>query len=355
MWQKKSNKTIQIFSVLMLVVLLLSGCVTQQNNNVAQTEKEYTTSIFAMGTYMNLTAYGSSANSALKLSEKKIKELETMWSVTDENSDIYKINQNGSTPTEINEETADILRFALKMANQTEGALDPTIYPLVTAWGFISGEYHLPTENEVINLLQKVDYKKVLLEEKLVTLPDGMQLDLGAVGKGYTGDIVTELLKEQGVTSALLDIGGNIQMIGRKPDGSKWQLGIQNPFGEGTLGVLESEDGAVVTSGNYERYFIGEDGKRYGHILDPSSGYPAESGLASVSIVGKEGKMCDALSTAIYVMGLDKATKYWKENSGFEMLLVTDENKIYLTEGIKDDFIKNDTLSDKDIFIIEKP
>lgn len=154
----------------MLVVLLLSGCVTQQNNNVAQTEKEYTTSIFAMGTYMNLTAYGSSANSALKLSEKKIKELETMWSVTDENSDIYKINQNGSTPTEINEETADILRFALKMANQTEGALDPTIYPLVTAWGFISGEYHLPTENEVINLLQKVDYKKVLLEEKLVLL-----------------------------------------------------------------------------------------------------------------------------------------------------------------------------------------
>lgn len=121
-------------------------------------------------------------------------------------------------------------------------------------------------------LLQNIDYEKVLLEENFVTMPDGMQLDFGAVGKGYTGDIIAELLKEQGVTSALLDIGGNIQMVGRKPDGSRWRLGIQNPFWEGSLGVLESGDGAVVTSGNYERYFIGEDGKQYKHIIDPATG-----------------------------------------------------------------------------------
>lgn len=185
-------------------------------------------------------------------------------------------------------------------------------------------------------------------------MPDGMQLDLGAVGKGYTGDIIAELLKEQGVTSALLDIGGNVQMVGRKPDGSRWRLGIQNPFGEGSLGVLESEDGAVVTAGNYERYFTGEDGKQYGHIIDPSTGYPAESGLASVSIIATEGKLCDALSTAIYVMGLEEATKYWQENGGFEMLLVTDENEIYLTEGIKDDFTLNENFSDMDIYVITR-
>lgn len=182
-----------------------------------------------------------------------------------------------------------------------------------------------------------------------------MQLDLGAVGKGYTGDIIAGLLKEQGVASALLDIGGNIQMAGTKPDGSRWRLGIQNPFGEGSLGVLECGDGAVVTSGNYERYFIGGDGKQYGYIMDPATGYPAESGLASVSIIAKEGRLCDALSTAIYVMGLDKATGYWKENSGFEMLLVTDENEIYLTEGIRNNFTPHDNFRDSEIHIIERP
>ena len=299
MWRKRSKYSARLISFLLLLALTLSGCGTEE-----KTKEEHTIGVFAMGTYMTLTAYGESAEEALTIAEDRIKELESLWSVTDENSDIYKVNQSGGTPTEINKETAEILQFALDMAKQTNGALDPTISPVVTAGGFISGEYDIPTEDELTDLLQNIDYEKVALEGNLVTLPDGMQLDLGAVGKGYTGDIIAELLKEQGVTSALLDIGGNIQMVGRKPDGSRWRLGIQNPFGEGSLGVLESEDGAVVTSGNYERYFIGEDGKQYGHIIDPSTGYPAESGLASVSIIAKEGKLCDALSTAIYVMGL---------------------------------------------------
>lgn len=353
MWRKNNKNYMQLISFLLLFVLFLSGCGIQ-NGDAADIVEEYTTGIFAMGTYMTLTAYGESAEAAITLSEDKIRELEALWSVTEENSDIYKVNQSGGVPTEVSEETAEILQFALDMAEQTNGCLDPTISPVVTAWGFISGEHHIPAGEELADLLQNIDYEKVLLEENVVTLPDGMQLELGAVGKGYTGDIIAELLKEQGVTSALLDIGGNIQMVGRKPDGSRWRLGIQNPFGEGSLGVLESEDGAVVTSGNYERYFIGEDGKQYGHIIDPSNGYPAESGLTSVSIIAKEGKLCDALSTAIYVMGLDEATEYWKENGGFEMLLVTDGNEIYLTEGIKDDFTLNENFSDMEIYVIKR-
>lgn len=345
MWRKRNK----LISFLFLFAVLLSGCSAQ-----SKSENEHTTGVFAMGTYMTMTAYGESAEAALTLSEDRIKELEALWSTTDVSSDIYKVNQSGGTRTEVNEETVEILQFALDMAEQTNGSLDPTISPVVTAWGFVSREYHIPTEDELTDLLQNIDYKKVLLEENCVTMPDGMQLDLGAVGKGYTGDIIAELLKEQGVTSALLDIGGNIQMVGRKPDGSRWRLGIQNPFGEGSLGVLESEDGAVVTSGNYERYFIGEDGKQYGHIIDPATGYPAESGLASVSIIAKEGKLCDALSTAIYVMGLDEATEYWKENGSFEMLLVTDKNEIYLTEGIENDFTLNENFSDMEIHVITK-
>ena len=160
----------------------------------------------------------------------------------------------------------------------------------------------------------------------MLSLAEGVQIDLGAVGKGYTGDIVASLLKERGVTSALLDIDGNIHMVGSRPDGSKWTLGIRNPFADGRVGVLEAEECAVVTSGGYERYFIGEDGERYWHILDPKTGYPAESGLASVTIISKEGRLCDVLSTAVYVMGLENAEEYWKENGGLEMLLVTEEN-----------------------------
>lgn len=350
---RKNSNFMRLFCALLSFALVLSGC-RMRNQNTADVTEEHTTGIFAMGTYMTLTAYGESAGEALALSEKRIQELESLWSVTDENSDIYKVNHNGGRPTEIREETAEILQFALDMAKQTNGALEPTIFPVVTAWGFISGEYQIPDADELADLLEKADYRKVVLEENMVILPDGMQLDLGAVGKGYTGDILAELLKEQGVTSALLNIGGNIQMVGRKPDGSRWRLGIQNPFGEGSLGVLESEDGAVVTSGNYERYFIGEDGKQYGHIINPDTGYPAESGLASVSIIAKEGKLCDALSTAIYVMGLEEATKYWRENGNFEMLLVTDENEIYLTEGIQNDFTLDESFSDMKINVITK-
>lgn len=207
MWRKRNK----LISFLFLFAVLLSGCSAQ-----SKLEEEHTTGVFAMGTYMTMTAYGESAEAALTFSEDRIKELEALWSTTDVSSDIYKANQSGGTQTEVSEETAEILQFALDMAEETNGSLDPTIFPVVTAWGFISGEYHIPTENELTDLLQNTDYEKVLLEENFVTMPDGMQLDFGAVGKGYTGDIIAELLKEQGVTSALLDIGGNIQMDGRK-------------------------------------------------------------------------------------------------------------------------------------------
>lgn len=275
---------------------MIKGSQHAQDEIAEDVNRGHKVGVFAMGTYMTLTAYGESAQTALKLSEDKIKKLEAMWSVRIEESDIYKVNHNGGKGTKISVKTAEALQFALDMAAQTEGALEPTIFPIITAWGFMSHDYRVSSEKDVDSLLKYVGYKKVTLEKNIVTLPAGMQLDFGAVGKGYAGDIISELLKVHGITSALLDIGGNVQMIGRKPDGSRWRVGIQNPFGEGRMGVLEGEDGAVVTSGNYERYFIGEDGKRYGHIIDPHTGYPAENGLASVSIIAKEGKRCDALS-----------------------------------------------------------
>lgn len=164
---------------------------------------------------------------------------------------------------------------------------------------------------------------------------------MDAVGKGCTGDIIVDILQENGIESALLDLGGNIQTIGTKPDGTDWKLDLRSPFDEGNFATLEVCDCAVITSSGYERYFVGDDGETYWHILDSETGRPAHSGLTSVTIVGKDGELCDALSTSLFVMGLEKATEFWKNRNDFEMVLVTEDGKIYLTESLEDKFSLN--------------
>lgn len=270
-------------------------------------QSEATTEIFAMDTYISMTAYGQDAEGALSEAKDRLTELEQLWSVTDSDSDIYAVNHGGGQPVSISEETAELLSFALQMAEETGGALEPTIYPVLTAWGFTTEENRVPTDDEIAGLLKKVGYERVRLEGTTVRLGKDMMLDLGSVGKGYAGDLAAQVLKDHGITSALLGLGGNIQAVGTKPDGSPWRLGLRDPFSDGTLGVLGISNQAVVTSGAYERYFIGEDGTRYGHIIDPVTGYPAESGLASATVIADEGRLCDALSTSLYVMGVDRA------------------------------------------------
>lgn len=323
-----------------MIILAVAGC----GKNDVKTEEEKT-EFFGMNTYITFSAYGKKADEALKQAETRMKELESIWSVTDENSEIYRMNHSGGQPVPISADTAEIIAYGLDMAADTEGALDPTIYPILTAWGFTTGNNRIPAQEEIKELLSKTGYERVLLKENTIQLPDGMELDLGAVGKGYAGDIITELLKSEGITSALLDIGGNIQAIGSKPNGEAWTLGIRNPFGEGTLGILSVKDKAVITSGGYERYFVGEDGKEYSHILNPGTGYPVENELAAVTIITEEGKAGDALSTAMYVKGLEGAVKYWREHRNFEMIAVTDNGELYITEGAAKDFSLSDTFS----------
>lgn len=317
--------------------------------------KESQVSFFAMDTYISLTAYGENGDRALENAQSKMEELEALWSATDENSEIYALNSSGGERITVSDETRDLLEFALSMADETDGALEPSIYPVLLAWGFTTGENRIPKEDELQRLLRDVGYERIAIEGNEVTVPDGMKLDMGAVGKGYSGDVLTEILKEAGITSALLDLGGNVQVIGTKPDGSRWRLGLRNPFdAEEYLGVIEIADAAVVTSGSYERYFIGEDGKRYGHIIDPDTGYPAESGLASVTIVAKEGKLCDALSTSLFIMGREKAETYWREHGNFDMILITDEGKLYITEGISNVFSLSGGFENMEVHVITK-
>ena len=325
-----------------LAAFLLAGILTGCSAPAEEMQQPVERSLFAMNTYMTFTAYGEDAQAALQEAEECIQQVEGLWSVTDEDSEIYQANHSGGQPVTVSEETAEIISFALEMAQRTGGALDPTIYPVLTAWGFTTDSKQVPSQQQIAQLLEQVGYDRIQLNGTELTVPDGMELDLGAVGKGYTADLVTEILRRHGVTSALISLGGNIQAIGSRPDGSDWRLGIRAPWESGNLGVLTVSDAAVVTSGGYENYFDDEQGNIYWHILDPSTGYPADSGLQSVTIVGREGKMCDALSTALFVMGAQSAEQYWRENGGFEMLLVTDSGEILITEGIAENFTLNE-------------
>lgn len=335
--------------VICALALFLTGCAGIGKMGA----KEFKTVFFAMDTYISLTIYGENGDRTLKDARSKVEELEALWSAADESSEIYALNNSKGETVTVSDETRDLLEFTLSMADETDGMLDPTIYPVLLAWGFTTEENRIPGENELQALLQDVGYERIKIEGNEVTVPDGMKLDMGAVGKGYIGDVLTGILKEAGITSALLDLGGNVQVIGTKPDGSKWRLGLRSPFEEEScLGVIEIADAAVVTSGSYERYFIGEDGKRYGHIIDPFTGYPAESGLASVTVVAEEGKLCDALSTALFVMGREEAETYWRGHGKFDMILITEEKEVYITEGLEDAFSLGNGYEDMEVYVM---
>lgn len=315
-----------------LLLALPAGCAPAP----AQPTAEHT--FFAMDTVMTLRLYEGGDEALLDEAENRVRELEKLWSVTDEGSEVCALNRDGGAA--LSRSTAELLDAALELCGRTGGALDISIYPVLRAWGFTTGEYAVPDDGAIAALLPLVDYTRVGRDGACACLPPGMEIDLGSVAKGYAGEELSRLLKENGVTSAMLDLGGNIQAVGAKPDGSPWRIGIRDPEGDGNVGVVEVADQAVVTSGGYERYFE-EDGVRYWHILDPKTGKPARSGLSSVTVIGDDGVLCDALSTALFVMGKEKAVDFWRNNVfdlHFGLVLVEENGSITITEGLEDSF-----------------
>lgn len=345
----------QILCGLICILMSMTACAdTETGESQVNSPAPQVSSFFAMDTYMKITAYGDNAEEALSQAEERIMTLEKLWSVTDENSEIYAVNHNNGNPVTVSLETAELLRFSLTVSDMTNGALDCTMYPVQAEWGFTTGDYKIPSDDSITTLLANTGYEKIDLDGQNITIPENMQVDLGAVGKGYTGDLVVDILKEHGISHALLDLGGNVQTLGTKPDGTNWKLGLRSPFDEGSFATLEVSDCAVITSGGYERYFIGEDGETYWHILDPETGRPAHSGLISATIVGEEGRLCDALSTSVFVMGLDKAESLWKQHDDFEMVLVTEDGNIYVTEGLEEQFSLNNLYGNLQVEVVRR-
>ena len=355
-------------AVVTALVLALSGCGKQTVQESAQ--------LLTMDTVMTLTVYGTdkaACQAVLQESQDRLYDLDRRLSATaQEGSDVYALNHAGGRPVALTGDTAQLLGKALDLCAMTDGALDLTAYSAVEAWGFTSGDYRVPGQTELDALAAKIDYTQVKLDRdsSQASLPDGMELDLGAVAKGWAGDILSQLVRDaDGVDGALLNLGqSTIQTVGAKADGSAWRIGIQDPQGEGTalaelkrdqaassesaaqsaadqpdyLGVLELTDQAMSTSGGYQRCFL-QDGEIYWHILDPDTAAPARSGLASVTVVSDSGLLCDGLSTALFVMGLDRGVQFWQtwrdhKDVSFDCIFITDDGSVYLTPGLADAF-----------------
>ena len=316
----------------LVFAVLFTGCAPENPSVPEKVE------FFAMDTYMTISAYGDHARDCLAEAQEKILTLDSLWSVSAAQSEISLLNKTGTA--EVSPETLSIIKTAMQVSADTEHTFDITIYPLVKAWGFTTDTYRVPDEQELVNLKPLVNADRITLNENTVTLETGMALDLGAIAKGYASEMAMDMLKARGLSSAILSLGGNVQALGTKPDGSLWNVAIQDPKDlQAYAGAIQIADRAVITSGTYQRYFE-QDGIVYHHLLDPSTGKPANNGLLSVTIVADSGTRADALSTAMFVLGEEAAIDFWRSGLyEFDMILIAEDGGMRITEGIKDTFV----------------
>ena len=325
-------------SVLMCAVMIMLTSCGREN---APTAEKHEAQIYAMDTVMMLTAYGENGAAALSAAEEVIYALEADLDPEIPGSSINAINAGAGSYVPVSEECIEIMLTTVEQYNATGGAIDPGLFPVVKAWGFTLGEYRVPSQTELNGLLRDKFTDGILVDEaaQAVYIPAGMEISLGAVGKGYTAQKALEAMAAAGAENAIVSLGGNVQTLGdTKPNGAQWQVAVTDPHDTGAyVGILSIGEAAVVTSGGYQRYFE-QDGVTYIHIIDPETGYPVDNDLLSVTVVTADGAEADALSTSLFVMGAEGALEHYRTVGGFELVLITKENEIIVTPGLADCF-----------------
>lgn len=292
---------------------------------------------FAMDTYMSITSYGKNAKTSNAQIETAIKNIEDMISRTLKTSDIYKLNNAGAEPVSVSDETYTIIKTAIEYAKKTGGAFDPAVASLTDLWMIGTEGARLPAPDEINNARESVGYENVILmDNNTVKLLNGVKLDFGGIGKGIAADISAGILKENKINKAIVALAGNIYALGSKEKDAPWKIGIANPKNpQESIATLSIIDKTVVTTGAYERFFE-KDGIRYHHIFDSKTGYPVESDIQSVTIISDNSTLADAYSTALFVMGKDKALEFQKKEKTFDAVIITQDNEVITTDGVRD-------------------
>ncbi len=317
-----------------IFVLAFIGCrETDDESASAKEENLEKGTSFMMGTYVTIYAAGpkETASRAIDLAFARMREVDEKFNPANAKSPLHAFNNKGVPISD--EEVLLVVRKALEVGRESGGAFDITVFPLTLLWGFDTENPHLPSEPQIKEGLKRVGYEHLLLgDEKLEKDMEGTAINLGGIAKGYAVGQAVEVLKAEGVTSALIDAGGDVYALGSKK-GAPWKVGIRKPRGEGLLGYLEVKDTAVMGSGDYERFFM-KDGRRYHHILDPATGYPAE-GLAAVFVIYPDPMMADAWATALFVTGPEKGLEIVEKIPGMEIIMVTTSGEKLYSSGLR--------------------
>ncbi|HWT76126.1 MAG TPA: FAD:protein FMN transferase [Mobilitalea sp.] len=299
----------------------------------------------ALGTLNTIMIYKNTNAKLLQDSIHRVMEIDNKMSVYKQDSEITKINlAAGNQEASISDETMELISLAKEMSKQSDGAFDITIGPLARLWGIGKSNNSIPLNDEIMECCKLVNYQDIMInrtKKSILLKKQNQSIDLGGIAKGYAADEVKRILVEGGADSALINLGGNIITIGRKPDKKSWRIGIQNPLaprGE-YVGYVLVENQTIVTSGSNERFFI-KNGIRYHHLLDPLTGSPAQSGLLSVTVICESSVIADALTTALFILGMEKGISllgYFQADAVF----LTEDGGIFITDGLKEKYQSN--------------
>jgi thiamine biosynthesis lipoprotein len=340
---------IRVITILYSISSLFIGCSSispdVKEQQLSSDPPEFITkSDFLLNTVVSINLYDKQEEALIDGCFDLIRKYETIYSRTDQSSELYALNHGISPLIEqsahrftysLSEELADILKPALAYSELTGGAFDLTIAPITSLWDFQAAEPALPGDKDLAQAIALVDYKNVQLSDHTINFAkEGIGIDLGAIAKGYIADRVKEYLLANGVQSAMINLGGNILCVGSKPDHSPFHIGIQKPYADRneTIAVMELTDLSVVSSGVYERFFE-LDGRSYHHILNPKTGYPYDNGIISVTIISEKSVDGDGLSTSCFALGLEKGLQLIESLPNTYAVFITDDYELHYSSG----------------------
>ncbi len=323
---------------LVLAFIIMASSLCACSNSGKATDE-----MFALDTIITFSIYDNDrtlAKETIDKCKKEITRLEKLFSATLEGSDVYNINHSNSEKVSVGHETAELLRKSIKLSDSSGGTFDISIYPVVKLWGFDTKNYKVPTDSEISDVLKYVDFESIEVSgDNTVSIKDGMSIDLGAVAKGYIGERLYEMMKSQNIDSGLVNLGGMVITYSSDDIEDKWNIGVEYPDSTEIFATFKTNEKFTVTSGAYQRYFE-ENGKRYHHIIDPESGKPSVSDISSVTIITNDGVTGDALSTAFFVMGVEKTLEYIKAHEqelsdDFGVIILnSNKDKVYVSSTL---------------------
>ncbi|KAI7260606.1 hypothetical protein KC345_g10021 [Hortaea werneckii] len=357
----KNKKSTLILAALVIIIVaavaiwLLVGNKGEDSKTTTETSGGATVSedggtrsmeqtFYIYDTIVNIKVFGDTVEQKnMDDIQAMLERMDTEFSRTKEDGELFAVNKAaGKEAVVVSDETLDIVKQSLKYAEEMNGLYDPTVGPLVDLWAIGEGGDHVPAQADIDKARALTNYKDVIVDDAAKTVKlakEGMVLDMGGIGKGYAADRIADYLKAQGLDSAMINLGGSsIIALGNKPNGSPWNIGLQDPDqSRGTqLGTIKISNEVIDASGVYERFFM-QDGVRYHHILDPRTGFPSQNGLKSITIMSPNATDADALSTGVFLMGLEDGMKYLESlPEKVDAFFITDDNKIYATSALKE-------------------